>query len=189
MGENIRLPGLDPGKLDSRQKALYDKIISGFGHSKTPHKWIDEDGILLGPFNAMLYYPHLGEALYSLQLKIVQQDIVPRDIFELAVLTTVSRCKAAYGIYAHILLGLDCGLNDDIVSAISGNDIPSNLDEKQSAAYRLAFALCEGPLPDAIYKEAYMHFGEEGCGTLIYAIGLFRLIATLLNAFDEPVPL
>ena len=39
-----------------------------------------------------------------------------------------------------------------------------------------------------VYSRAVEAFGEKGLEKLVYAIGMFKLIGTILNAYNEPVP-
>ena len=56
-------------------------------------------------------------------------------------------------------------------------------------AYDVASALVRGStLPDLVYRQAVLTFGEAGAAELIYLVGLYCLVSVILNGFDVPVP-
>ena len=62
-----RLTGLTPGELDEEQREVYRAIACG-PRAQGPQEFAltDEEGRLLGPFNAMLLSPPVGLGVQAL---------------------------------------------------------------------------------------------------------------------------
>jgi alkylhydroperoxidase/carboxymuconolactone decarboxylase family protein YurZ len=187
---NKRLPFLTPEECDPDQRKLYDSIAANMGGGAVmPHIWMLEEKQLNGPFNAMVHYPDIGTDFYALQRRIMRQGGISRAASELLVLATVSRSGAAYGIYAHIKLGLAAGLTQEQIDAILAGKRPPNLNEEESVVYDLTAAiLAGGSVPEEVYQRAKGFLGEKGYMAVSAKVGLFQFIGTILNAYDEPAP-
>jgi 4-carboxymuconolactone decarboxylase len=62
-----RLPTLDPRALSEAQREVYDAVTAGPRTGRAPaFRITDDEGRLLGPFNAMLYSPQVGLPLRDL---------------------------------------------------------------------------------------------------------------------------
>lgn len=187
MNTESRLPYIKPEDMDEKQRAFYDFHMEKF--QNMPYIWKLESGELNGPSNAMLHDIEIGDMLFRLNRAIVGQTRVSRDIHELVVLVVVTSAKAAYGTYAHVKLGEKDGLAPDKIASITAGVKPANLTQTESVAYDLAWSLCQpGPISGAVYDRALEAFGKDGLSILVYLVGMFKLIGTLLNAYNEPVP-
>jgi hypothetical protein len=189
MQQGPRIPYLKPGEMTETQKAFYDDILKNMGNPNAPHIWRLDEGQINGPFTSMLQYPEIGYLLYKLQLKIVKQTLIPKDIMETFILTMVVAEGAAYGIYAHALLAQETGVPYEIVRGIQDQKKPAGMDESMRVAYDLAHGLsCPGPLPQEIYESAVGKFGADGYNMFVNTAAIFKYLGTLMNAYDEPVP-
>jgi len=184
-----RLPYLDPETLNEEQKKFYDANIEAM--QPMPYLWLTEKNELNGPSNPMLYEPEIGNMLFPLNRAIIRTSIERNGgkAHEVAILLTVSGAKAHYGMYAHTQLAKKFGLTDDQIAAVINWQKPADLDEKESAAFDLAYALNQvGAVPGAVYDRSVKVLGQEGLNGIVYAVGMFKLIGTILNAYNEPVP-
>jgi alkylhydroperoxidase family enzyme len=190
MKTNKRLPFLAPEECDPDQKRLYDAIVSAMGGGAVmPHVWMLEGKQLNGPFNALVHYPDIGTDFYALQRTVLRQGGLSRSASELLILATVGRARAAYGIYAHIKLGLAAGLSQEKIDAVLAGTRPPDLTEEESVVYDLATAILDGgSVPEGVYQKAKEFLGEKGYMAVIAKVGLFQFIGTILNAYDEPAP-
>ena len=60
-----RMPPLPPGDLTPEQKPLFDAMTAGVAAKYDAFKTTREDGALLGPWNAWLHDPELGQAFWT----------------------------------------------------------------------------------------------------------------------------
>jgi 4-carboxymuconolactone decarboxylase len=190
MSHAPRIPYLKPNEMNETQKSLYDDVLANMGRPDLPHVWRLEEGQINGPFTSMFHYPNLGIPLYNLQLRIIKQDLIPKDVMELFILAIVLAEGAAYGIYAHELLGEQAGLREEVIEAVKAGQEPALKDNKDyETAYRLARALTRpGSVPKEIWQASIETFGEDGYNILVNTAAFFKYIGTLMNAYDEPVP-
>lgn len=184
-----RLPYLDPKGLNEEQKKFYDTNITAM--ETMPYIWITKDMELNGPSNAMLYEPYIGNMLFPLNREIIKTSIQRNggSAHEVAILLTVSMARAHYGMYAHTQLAKQFGLKDSQIALLMNGQKPEDLTEKEAAAYDFAYALNRiGAVPGVIYDQAKAVLGQSGLNALVYAVGMFKMIGTILNAYNEPVP-
>ena len=107
----------------------------------------------------------------------------------MAILVVGARFRAAYEIYAHVLLGERVGLPDDKIATIIAGQRPADLTREEAIAYDVAAALVgTGGLPDLTFRQAEQAFGPHGAAELIYLVGFYCLVSVTLNGFDVPVP-
>jgi 4-carboxymuconolactone decarboxylase len=106
-----------------------------------------------------------------------------------AILVTGAKFRAAYQIYAHVIVGEQRGLTDDKLATIVAGQRPGDLSREEAIAYDVTSALLEsGALPELSFRQAVEAFGQHGAAELIYLVGLYCLISVTLNGFDVPVP-
>jgi 4-carboxymuconolactone decarboxylase len=187
MNVESRLPYIKPEDMNEAQRGFYNFHIEKF--SNMPYVWKLDSGELNGPSNAMLHDIDIGSKLFPLNRVIVGQTRVSKVIQEIAILVVVTSAKAAYGTYAHIKLAEKEGISAAKIAAITAGQRPGNLTEEEAAVYDFAYSLCQpGPISGAVYERALACFGKDGVSILVYIIGMFKLIGTILNAYNEPVP-
>ena len=108
---------------------------------------------------------------------------------EVAILVTGAHFHSAYELYAHVLVAEAKGLPDEKIATIVAGQRPADLSREEAVAYDTASALVRGStLPELVYKQAVLTFGEAGCAELINLVGLYCLVSVILNGFDVPVP-
>jgi len=183
-----RLPYVKPEDMDAEQKKFYDFNLDVM--QPMPYIWLTPEGYLNGPSNPMMHWAEVGNMFFPLNRKLMGQTVVPKPVQELAILVVVTSAKAAYGMYAHTLLARKFGLEEEKIASVLAGQKPVDLTQEENAAYDLAWALSyqPGPLAGAVYENALKHFGERGLLTLVFLIGNFKNVGTLLNAYNEPVP-
>lgn len=187
MNTESRLPYLKSEVMNAKQREFYDFHINKF--QNMPYIWKLDGGELNGPSNAMLHDIEIGDLLFRLNREIVGQTRIGRDLHEIAVLVVVTSGKAAYGTYAHEELARKAGVAEDKICAIVAGQRPGNLTEEEAATYDMAFSLCQaGPIAGSVYDRAMRCFGKDGVAIIVWLVGMFKLIGTILNAYNEPVP-
>lgn len=185
----MRVPLIAPDNLTAEQRPLYDDMFAEIKRDFTGFKTIDESGALIGPFNVWVREPKWGGPIFDLIKSLSVSPTLPRPVREVAILVTGANFRAAYEIYAHVVLAEARGLDDDKLATIVAGQRPSNLTREESIAYDVASALVLGHvLPELSYRQAVDAFGETGAMELIYLVGVYCFVSVTLNGFDVPVP-
>lgn len=185
-----RLPLLSPGTLDESQRVLYDllhatrlRTAEGAGYTA-----VLPDGKLIGPFNAMLRTPHLARPLLE-WAEAISRAGIPADVREIAILTVAGDWHADYVLYAHTAAAARAGVPEAAITALRQGKAPGGLRPEADLAHRITASLVrEHHLPDDLYQQAVVTFGESGLITLVNLIGQYLNTCTLLACFQVPAP-
>jgi AhpD family alkylhydroperoxidase len=149
----------------------------------------DEQGALVGPFNAYLYSPRVGDLVQALGAALRASENLSRRTQELVILATAADCDSEYEIEAHRQLAFAAGLRPDDVRAVLAGDDPPLDDPVEQAALQTARALlARGDLDDAEYEKATGVLGPASLVELITLVGYYRLVALQLRVFRIPLP-
>ncbi len=192
--KNARLPLLEPAALNPDQHELYERMAAGMlpWAKKSGFKAEDENGGLLGPFNAMLYSPELGAA--QLNYLNTERDATALDaqVREVVILTVGAVFESKYELYAHRAVAAQAGLAaEDIETLATGAEIGqgSKLNPREVIAHRFVRAVAKDHrVPPELFVEAQKIFGHKGLIDMLHLAGLYMTVSSLLNAFDVPVP-
>ena len=185
----MRLAAISPDELDAEQKPLYDDMSQGIQTDFKGFVNVREDGALLGPWNPWIRQPKFGKPVWELVKTMVAEPSLPAPVREVAILVTGAHFRAAYELYAHVIIGEQRGLSDEKLATIVAGQRPVDLTRQEAVAYDFASALVNGGvLPELTYRRAVSEFGEPGAAELSYLIGVYCLVAVTLNTFDVPVP-
>jgi 4-carboxymuconolactone decarboxylase len=179
-----RLPYLRHEDLDADGQAVWDGVVG----SRSGHL-VNEQGGLIGPFNAFVHAPEVGRNLSSLGRVIRFGTSIERRLSEIAIITVGARWKAEFEWWAHARMAREHGVADAIVDAIGdGTDPPFEADDER-AVYAAARQLAEtGRLDQGAYDTAQQLLGDAGMVELVSLCGYYTLISFLLNAFAVPLP-
>jgi 4-carboxymuconolactone decarboxylase len=171
--------------MSDEQRALYEAILGG----KRGPGMRGEDGALVGPFNAMLLNPHVGDRVQRLGEALRFDISLPRNVIEVATLVVGSHWRAQFEWWAHERLARQAGVSETVISAIKRGERPDFSNDEEAEAYEVASELYHTQrLTDTTYVKAVQRFGESGVFELIALVGYYSLVSLLLNGFDVPLP-
>ena len=180
-----RLTPVRPEAMTDDQRTLYDAILGG----KRGPGMRREDGALIGPFNAMLLNPHVGDRVQRLGEALRFDISLPRNVIEVATLVVGSHWRAQFEWWAHERLAKQAGVSEAVIAAIKHGERPDFSNDDEAGAYDVASELYRTQrLTDASYAKAVQRFGESGVFELIALVGYYSLVSLLLNGFDVPLP-
>ena len=180
-----RLTPVRPEAMTDDQQTLYDAILGG----KRGPGMRGEDGALIGPFNAMLLNPHVGDRVQRLGEALRFDISLPRNVIEVATLVVGSHWRAQFEWWAHERLARQAGVSVAVIAAIKHGERPDFSNDDEAGAYDVASELYRTQrLADASYAKAVQRFGEPGVFELIALVGYYSLVSLLLNGFDVPLP-
>jgi len=183
-----RLPLLTPEGLSETARRIYDDIAGGDRARSGTLPLVDENGGLVGPFNAMLFSPDVGDALQRLGSAIRFRTSIPDGLLELAILLVAREWRSTFEWYAHERLARHAGLSDDTIGVLHAGGRPE-LDSEEAAVYDFCTALLSvRAVPDGTYHRAVAVLGEPGVVELVVLAGYYTTLAMILSVFEVPVP-
>jgi 4-carboxymuconolactone decarboxylase len=179
-----RLPDLHRDQLTPAGKAVWDSIVATRGdHVVSP------DGVLIGPFNAMVHVPDAGGPLGSLGAALRFGASLGRRLTEVAIITVASRWQAEFEWSAHARIAREAGVPEAVIDAIGAGKDPEFTADDDRIVYATAHELViSGHLSPASYAAAQELLGDTGTVELVALCGYYTTISFLLNAFDVPLP-
>jgi 4-carboxymuconolactone decarboxylase len=179
-----RLPYLRREQVDEKAEEVWDSLASTRGAAL-----VNEDGGLVGPFNAWVHAPEVGARLADLGAVLRFGTSIERRLLELAIITVGAHWKAEFEWWAHARMARDNGISDDIIDAIGSGQAPSFESDDERIVHSAARQLvAEGQLDDAAYDEAQRLLGDRAMVELISLCGYYTLVSYTLNAFRVPLP-
>jgi 4-carboxymuconolactone decarboxylase len=182
-----RLEALTPALLDGAQAELYAAITGGpraADRGRSPI--VDDEGHLLGPFNAMLYNPALGDPMQGLGAAIRYRTSLEAATREVAILAVAATLESEFEWFAHERLARAAGVSDETIARIAAGREP---DGEEALPYRAARELiAAGDLSDERFAEVEERFGTTGCVELVVLIGYYRMLALMLRTFRVSAP-
>jgi 4-carboxymuconolactone decarboxylase len=179
-----RLPYLRRDDLGPDGQKVWDGLAGSRGG-----ELVNDQGGLIGPFNAFVHAPDVGRRLSSLGQVLRFGTSIERRLTEVAIITVGARWKAEFEWWAHARMAREHGVPDAVVDAIGrGADPPFEADDER-AVYALARQLTDtGQLGGDTYAAAQRLLGDAGVVELVSLCGYYTLISFLLNAFAVPLP-
>ncbi|MBH68831.1 MAG: 4-carboxymuconolactone decarboxylase [Rhodospirillaceae bacterium] len=173
----MRIKDLTDDKMTAAQKKIRDEIVSG------------PRGKLQGPLKVWLTSPNLADKAQKLGQFCRYETSLPTHLSELAILITGRFWGAEFEWYAHKRIGLEAGLDPELVEDIRERRIPKFKSIAEKIVYEFATQLHrDHRVADSTYASAIQEFGEEGTVDLVGILGYYTLISMTLNTFEVPLP-
>jgi len=180
-----RLSPLRRDDLDDSGRAVWDGLESSRGRSL-----VDEEGGLVGPFNAWVHAPVVGRRLSGLGATLRFETSIERRLLELAIIVVAAHWKAEFEWWAHARMAREHGVADDVVDAIRRGETPAFAAGDEALVYEFARQLVQGGrVDDPTYAGAAGLLGDHGVVELVSLCGYYTLVSFTLNAFTVPLPL
>lgn len=182
---DVRLPLMRADALDERQRRLYETFVGGPRQSQASFFPVaDANGVLSGPYRAMLLSPLAGSPLERLGRAVRYETEVPDRVRELAILTVAQLMDSEMEWQAHERLALSLGVPEATVTSLKTGR-PEFESDTDAAVYGFARQLLlDHHVDDATFLAAEEHLGRAGVFELLVAIGYYQIIAHINNAYD-----
>jgi 4-carboxymuconolactone decarboxylase len=179
-----RLPRLPKEELTSPQHELYERITGGPRQKHaTFFPVAGEDGVLSGPYRAMLLSPVVGTALERVGVTVRYESGLPARVRELAILMVACHCRCAVEWQAHEALARSSGVPDVTVDALRTGDPTLIGDDTVTYAF-VHELLADNRVTDDTFGRAVELLSLSGVFELIVTVGYYQIIAGVNNAFD-----
>jgi 4-carboxymuconolactone decarboxylase len=179
-----RLPYLRYDELGPDGRQVWDHVVGTRGDLL-----VNEEGGLIGPFNAFVHAPDVGRHLSALGAAVRFGTSIDRRLTELAIITVGARWKAEFEWWAHARMARRHGVPDAVVDAIGRGEDPPIAADDERVVYAVAAQLARtGQVDASSYTEAHRLLGDAGMVELVAICGYYTLISFLLNTFEVPLP-
>ncbi len=132
-----RLTKLVPASLSEEQAALYERIAGG-PRTQMGVSLADEEGGLIGPFNAYLHSPALGGHLEAAGVGLRELTALAPKLREIAILVSARHHRAQFEWYAHARIGEAEGISPAAIEAMRLGCDPGFEDEAEAAVFRFS---------------------------------------------------
>lgn len=174
-------------EMDDAQRVVFEGITGGPRAKGDPAEFLNEEGALRGPFNAMLRSPVLGDLVQRLGGGLRYESEIPGDLRELAILVVGRYFRANFEWFAHVKVARKEGLPDEVIDQIMNEQVPS--DPAQATVYRFVHDLhAKKRIADDLYQDALNLLGEKGLTELVFLAGYYATVSHILNAFEVGLP-
>ena len=173
-----RLPALEQGQMNDRQKQVYDVIASG------------PRGSVRGPLAVWLHRADFADKAQALgQYCRYDSSLAPR-LSELAILTTARIWDATFEWQAHLSPALAAGLNPTVIDSLSADEHPIFAAEDEALVYEFTRELnINRGVSDELYQRVISTLGKTGVLDLVGILGYYALISMTIKTFDiDPIP-
>jgi 4-carboxymuconolactone decarboxylase len=182
-----RLPFITGDELTPDQQEVWDNVTSG--RRGAANRFVNDEGGLIGPFNAPLFAPGTGKRVVALGEALRFETELDNRLLELAVCMVGAHWRSNFEWFAHSRLAIDAGVAEDTVTAIERGEEPSLDKDDERAVYDFTRGLLtSGRVSDAAYEAALGHVGERGVVELTQLIGYYCLVSLTLNTFEIELP-
>jgi 4-carboxymuconolactone decarboxylase len=180
-----RLPYIRRDDLGPDGQEVWDSVVGSRGATL-----VNEQGGLVGPFNAFVHAPDVGRHLTSLGRVLRFETSIERRLSEVAIITVGARWKAEFEWWAHARMARRHGVAGAVVDAIGRGEEPAFELDDERTVYTIARQLTEtGRVDQDAYAAAQQLLGDAGVVELVSLCGYYTLVSFLLSAFAVPLPL
>jgi 4-carboxymuconolactone decarboxylase len=183
----MTLLGRIPPELANKQQAeVFTSIV---GSRSDPAAITAPDGSLLGPYNAIVMSPVIGQKISELGAAIRFKSSLEPRLLELAIISVGAHWRCNFEFWAHARRAASAGIETDAIDALAAGETPKfqNPDEQLVHAY-VAELLTTGLVTEDAHKAAVELLGEASVVDLVHTVGYYCLISLSLNAFHVEVP-
>ncbi len=183
-----RLPYVEPAQFSAEQKELYESIVSG-PRARKRGSLVDAAGHLTGPFNGFVRLPALGKHWSAIGETLRFRTTLPRQQFELAVITLAAEWRCSHEWAAHAGLAREAGVAEPIICAVREGRAPEFADQAEKVVFDFVRELAGRRwLSDATWSAALAQLGEEQVVELVNTVAYYTALATMLNGFAVTPP-
>ena len=185
-----RLPRNESLDLDDDQRAAREEILgrSARWAERSGFAPTDDEGGLIGPFNAFALRPAPGRAFNQWVQTDQRGSSLTKPVREVVILTVGVAWQADYEIYAHVAVARAVGLSETVIAGLR-NGTTDGFAPDELAAHRFADELVRTHrVARATYDAALEAFGRDGVLDLVHLVGMYLATSALLNAFEIPAP-
>jgi 4-carboxymuconolactone decarboxylase len=181
-----RLRPLTRAELSDEQGELWDSIVDSRGGGGLD--LFDQDGGLVGPFNAFVHAPKIGKRLTSLGGLLRFRTTIDRRLSEVAICTVGAQWHSEFEFWAHAPMALEHGVPQGVIDALREGRPPEFARDDERIVHAVTSQLLTNRrVDDATFADGEALLGETGMVELAALVGYYCLISMVLNLFEVPL--
>ncbi len=179
-----RAPWPRPEELDAAQRAYYDAVA---GSPRRGHEVMDDQGRLLGPFNARLLDPPVGNAIQAVGAALRFGSTLTDRERELVILSVARAERSGHEWRTHAEVALRAGVTEGELACIGAPDPHWTADPGEVACLELAAELLEtSDVTDATFDRTAAVLGLSKVFDVVSLVGHYRDTALALRVWRVP---
>ena len=168
-----RLDPPDVSAMDERQREVYDAIASG------------PRGKVHGPLAIWLHRPEFAGKAQNLGEYCRFGSSLEPQLSELAILVTARIYGSEFEWQAHKRIGLEAGVDPDVIEAIRKFETPVFQRDEEVSVYEFAKALQNDKrVSQTLYDQTLSVLGKERLVDLTGLLGYYAMISMTINVFE-----
>lgn len=171
-----RIKDIPDGERTAEQGEVFARLTAGRGRILTPYKvWIHSPRVAAG-------MEQIGTFLNK------HASLSVREV-EIGILVIARHWQADYVLQAHVKLGREAGLPQEVIDAICAGADPKLTDAHERAVYTFANALVTGArLSDAEFAAVEAQLGRAGIAEVLVLLGYYSSVALAMKVHEVPIP-
>jgi 4-carboxymuconolactone decarboxylase len=171
-----RLLDLPPDQQTPEQKKVFEQLVAGRGR-------------ILGPYKIWIHSPTVASGMEHIGTYLNKKGSLSEREVEIGILVIAQHWDADYVRQAHIKMGKQVGLSQDIIDAVLAGRDPKLDDPHERAVHRFAAALVGGAkLPDTEFAEIEKVLGRAGVAEVLVLLGYYTSVALGMKVHEVPIP-
>jgi 4-carboxymuconolactone decarboxylase len=160
----------DSGTMTTEQIEIVESLTRG------PRKGV------VGPYIALMQSPRLLNLMEPLGTALRFHGSLDHRVRELAICAVARHTSNQFEWTAHAPLAVEAGVSSSTISAVLDGRCPKSIPEDEYLALEFAKSLmCGNGVPDSLFVDAKLKFGEEGIIELTTLIGYFVTVCWIMN--------
>lgn len=181
-----RLRSLTRSDLSGEQTELWDAIVDSRGEGAVD--LLNDEGGFVGPFNAFVHVPAIGERLTSLGGLLRFRTTIERRLTEVAICTVGAHWRSEFEFWAHAPMAIEHGVPASVIDSLRNGSSPTFERDDERIVYAMTSQLLNDRRVDgATFAAGEALLGEAGLVELATLVGYYCLISMVLNLFDVPL--
>jgi len=168
----MRISKIAPENMSPRQHEVFERIAGARGR-------------LGAPFQVWLQSPELCDRVEQLGSYLRWDSSLPLRLRELSLLIAARRFDAQYSWNAHVDVAVREGIPRSAIDALAAGGEPVFDREEDQVFYAFCDELLrEHFVPQELFDQMVVHFGEVGVVDTVASLGNFTMLGMLLNTFE-----
>ena len=169
-----RILEIPDDKRTPEQTAIIDQLIARRGRLLTPYKvWI--------------HSAHLAAGMENIGTYLNKQGTLSTKEVEMGILLLARHWDADFVRQAHIRLGREAGVPEEVIQDIVAGRDPKLADPHEDAVYKFSCALLGGAkMPDADFAKIEQVLGRAGVAEVLVLIGYYTSVALAMKVHEVP---